>query len=113
MEKETFAPPENFDMKEFVYRGLAYASDDWKVEVWLDCSVDDALRRFPVAYAEFIPEGEGTVMKRGSDDLEDVALTLLFAHCRFEIRRPDELHDAFRQVGNRALAVASGTSGLS
>ena len=94
-------------MKEFVYRGLAYASDDYKVDVWLDLSLDDALRRFPVAYAEFVPEGDGTVMKRGSDDLEDVALTLLFAHCRFEIRRPDELYDAFRRIAEQASGIAA------
>jgi hypothetical protein len=52
-------------------------------------------------------------MKRGSDDLEDVALTLLFAHCRFEIRRPDELYDAFRRVSERALAVAGGNGRVS
>ncbi len=46
-------------------------------------------------------------MKRGSDDLEEVALTLLFAHCRFEIRRPDELHDAFRRIGSYALSIAA------
>jgi len=105
-EKETFEPPAAFDMKEFVYRGLAYAADDYKVDVWLDCSLDDALRRFPVAYAEFIPEGHGTVMKRGSDDLEDVALSLLFANCRFEIRRPDALRDAFRAIAERSLSIA-------
>ena len=107
MEPETFEPPQDFDMREFVYRGLAYAADDWKVEVWLDCSVDEALRRFPVAYAEFFPEGKGCVLKRGSDDLEEVAMTLLFAGVRFEIRRPDELYDAFRGVGERALAIAA------
>ena len=64
------------------------------------------LRRFPVAYAEFIPEGRGTVLKRGSDDLEDVALSLLFANVPFEIRRPDELYEAFRQIAERALAHA-------
>jgi predicted DNA-binding transcriptional regulator YafY len=106
MERETFEPPVGFDMKEFVYRGLAHASDDWKIEIWLDCSVDDALRRFPVAYAEFIPEGTGTIMKRGADDLEDVALNLLFTKVRFEIRRPDELHDAFRCIAERSLAIA-------
>jgi predicted DNA-binding transcriptional regulator YafY len=106
MEPETFEPPVEFDMKEFVYRGLAYASDNWKIEIWLDCTIDDALRRFPVAYAEFIPEGAGVIMKRGTDDLEDVALSLLFAHLRFEIRRPDELHEAFRRIAKRALAIA-------
>lgn len=111
VEQETFVPPENFDMKEFVYRGLAYASDDWKVEVWLDCSMDDALRRFPVAYAELIPEGSGTLMKRGADDLVDVAMNLLFAGFQFEIRRPDELYDAFRRVGNHALEIAGKPSG--
>lgn len=110
LEAETFEPPLSFDMKEFVYRSLAYAADDWKIEIWLDLSPDDALRRFPVAYAELVPEGAGTVMKRGTDDLEEVALTLLFANCRFEIRRPDELHDAFRRIADRALAVASGGS---
>ena len=105
-EHEPFDPPQDFDMREFVYRSLAYASDDWKVEVWLDCSVDDALRRFPVAYAELIPDGDGCVLKRGSDDLVDVAMTLLFAGVHFEIRRPDELYDAFRRVGERAAAIA-------
>ena len=106
LEDEHFEPPQNFDMKAFVYRCLAYAADDWNVEIWLECSVDDALRRFPVAYAEFISEQDGTVLKRGSDDLEDVALTLLFARCRFEIRRPVQLHDAFRRVAEQASAIA-------
>lgn len=106
LEKEQFDPPISFDMKEFVYRGLAYAADDWKVEVWLDLSVDDALRRFPVAFAEFVPDGDGTVMKRGSDDLEDVAMSLLHANCRIDIRRPDELRDAFRRIAVRSLAIA-------
>jgi hypothetical protein len=52
-------------------------------------------------------------MKRGSDDLEDVALTLLFAHCKFEIRRPDELYEAFRRVSAQALAVAEKSGVLS
>lgn len=107
LEKETFAPPDAFDMKEFVYRGLAYAADDYKIEVWLDCSVDDALRRFPVAYAEFIPEGNGTVMKRGADDLEEAAMNLLFTGIAFEIRRPTELHEAFRRIADRAASIAN------
>ncbi|MEZ4506680.1 MAG: hypothetical protein R2848_12740 [Thermomicrobiales bacterium] len=58
-------PPDAFDMKEFVHRGLVYAASDWKIEVgWIVRST--TLRRFPVAYAEFIPEGHGTVLKRGS-----------------------------------------------
>lgn len=107
LEDGTFDPPSNFDMKAFVYRGLAFAADEWKVEVWLDLTPEDALRRFPVAYAEFIPEGDGTVLKRGTDSLFDVAMNLLFAGCRFEIRRPDELYDAFGDVAERASAIAA------
>jgi hypothetical protein len=51
-------------------------------------------------------------MKRGSDDLEDVALSLLFANCRFEIRRPDALRDAFRRIAERSLAIAGAPSDL-
>ncbi len=108
LERETFEPPLQFDMTEFVYRSLAHAANDWTVEIWLDLSVDDALRRFPVAYAEFTEDGDGTVLKRGSDDLMDVALNLLFAGCRFEIRRPVQLFGAFRQVAERAGSIAAG-----
>jgi len=105
LERETFVPPPQFDMRAFVYRSLAHAAREWTVEVWLDLSVDDALRRFPVAYAEFIPEGGGTLMKRGTDDLLDDAMTLLLARCAFEIRRPDALYDAFRQVAADAQRI--------
>ncbi len=112
LERETFDPPQAFDMKAFVYRSLAHAAREWTVEVWLDLGVDDALRRFPVAYAEFVPEGSGTVMKRGSADLEDDAVSILFARCWFEIRRPDELRDAFRRIAERSLTFAGAPSSL-
>lgn len=106
-ETESFDPPLGFDMKEFVYRSLAFAADEWKVDVWLDLPADYAVRRFPVAYAEFVRDGDGTVMKRGTDDLEEVALALLDAGCRLEIRRPDDLRDAFRRIAERANAIAA------
>jgi predicted DNA-binding transcriptional regulator YafY len=103
---EYFRQPDGFDMKEFVYRSMAYASDTWKVEVWLDLPLEVATRRFSPAFAELREEGSGTVLKRGSDDLEYMAIELLDAHCQVEIRRPAELRDAFRRVANRALSIA-------
>jgi len=35
-----------------------------------------------------------------------VAMNLLFSGFRFEIRRPDELYDAFRRIAERALRIA-------
>jgi hypothetical protein len=42
--------------------------------------------------------------------LEDLALLLLEAECSIEIRRPDELNDAFRTVAQRALQIADQSS---
>jgi hypothetical protein len=52
-------------------------------------------------------------MKRGSDDLVDVAMTLLFTGFQFEIRRPDELYDAFRRIADRASTIAEQVDSLS
>ena len=70
MEKEIFEPPENFDMKEFVYRGLAYASDDWKVEVSLYCSARAMpCASFPLASRESYPKRSGDGVEAGATDL--------------------------------------------
>jgi predicted DNA-binding transcriptional regulator YafY len=107
---EIFEPPDSFDMKAFVYRSIAFAADTWQVELWLDLPPDRVTYRFPPAFAEYRPEGRGTVMKCTVSYLEDLALLLLEAECSIEIRRPDELNDAFRTVAQRALQIADQSS---
>jgi predicted DNA-binding transcriptional regulator YafY len=104
---EVFEPPLSFDLRDFIHRSLASTPDRWSVEVWLDLPVEELSWRLPPAFAQLREEGSGTLLRCGASSLEAIALVLLQVNCDLEIRKPWELHEAFRNVAGRALEVAA------
>ncbi len=104
--REPFSPPAPFDLRTFVYERMALVEAPWDVEVWLGAPIAAVEARLPRAFAILSPDGDGTVALFTTSDLEETAMTLLTVGCAVEIRRPEELRNAFRRVGERAESIA-------
>jgi predicted DNA-binding transcriptional regulator YafY len=103
---EEFEAPEDFDLRAFLYERIALAAAPWQVEVWLELPPGDVESRLPRAMAMLEAEETGTRLHFTATDLEEIALYLLQAGCRLEIRKPGELAEGFRAVARRALDAA-------
>lgn len=106
--REPFEPPQPFDLRVFLYERMALVDAPWDVEVRFCGPITIVESRLPRAYAVLSPEGDGTIARFTTSDLDDTAVTLLTVGYAVEIRRPEELRNAFRRVGQRAEAIASG-----
>ena len=102
---ETFEQPLGFNLQAFVYDSIAFAPAPWRVEVWLASPPEKLALHLPRAKAVLEAEGSGTRLRCGVADLEEFALLLLHVGCPFEVRRPQELVEAFQVVARRALEV--------
>ncbi len=104
---EEFEPPAGFDLRAFLYERIALAAAPWQVAVWLGLPPDELEPRLPRAMAILEADGTGTLLRFTATNLEEIALYLLQAGCRLEIRQPRELAEAFRSVAQRALDAAN------
>jgi len=105
--REAFEPPPPFDLRAFLYERMALVEAPWDVEVRICGPFTTVESRLPRAFAILSPEGDGTVARFTTSDLDDTAVTLLTVGYAVEIRRPEALRNAFRRVAMRAEAVAS------
>ena len=103
---EHFERPNDFKLSEFVYQSIAFAPAPYQVEVWLEQTPEQLGFRVPREIVTLEPEGTGTRLRSGVNDLEEFAALLLNVGCDLEIRQPRALHDAFRAVAQRALKFA-------
>jgi predicted DNA-binding transcriptional regulator YafY len=98
--------PEDFDAVDHVTRSLASVPWGWEVEVLLGLPIDEAARRIPATLAEVVEDRDGTVLRMHADSLEWMATVLAGLGCDFTIRRPDELRESVRLLGERLVAQA-------
>jgi predicted DNA-binding transcriptional regulator YafY len=99
--------PEDFDAVAHVTRSLASVPWGWEIEVLLGLPIDEAARRIPATLAEVVEDPDGTVLRMHADSLEWMATVLAGLGCEFTIRRPDELRDSVRSLGERLAAAAT------
>jgi len=101
---ETFARPADFQALEAVQRSLASVPRVWQVEVWLDTTLEEALRitHQPVAY--FTEVNNGVVFRCDVEDLPWMAHFLAGLALPFVIHHPPELRTVLRDY---ALALAN------
>jgi predicted DNA-binding transcriptional regulator YafY len=99
-------PPEGFDGVAYVSTSLARVPWRWEVEVLLDLPVDEAARRVPATLAEVVDEGEATVLRMRVGSLDWMATVLAGLGCDFTIRRPNELRESVRALGERLARSA-------
>jgi predicted DNA-binding transcriptional regulator YafY len=99
----SFKRPTDFDARAFLRESLPFAPLPWIVEVWLDLPLEEAHWRVLPHKTMLEAEGDGTVLRCGTGDLEWVAAVLLGLKCRVVIRQPLELRAAFVALAERAV----------
>jgi predicted DNA-binding transcriptional regulator YafY len=99
-------PPEGFDAVAYVSTSLARVPWRWEVEVLLELPVDEAARRVPATLAELVDEDGATVLRMRVGSLDWMATILAGLGCGFTIRRPDELRESVRSLGERLARSA-------
>lgn len=106
LEEATFTRPQDFDCLRYVLESLATAPWGWSVEVLLETTLEDALRRIPPGYAIVEPAAGGVLVRTAVDRLDWLACRLLTLECPFVIRQPPELRVALRRLAAEAAALA-------
>jgi predicted DNA-binding transcriptional regulator YafY len=103
---ETFIRPTDFDARAFLRESLPFAPSPWTVEVWLDLPLEEAHWRVLPHKMRLEPNGDGTVLRCSSTDLEWIVAMLLGLKCRVVIREPIELRAAFVALADRAVDIS-------
>jgi predicted DNA-binding transcriptional regulator YafY len=97
-------PPDGFDAVAEVSRSLARVPWHWEVEVLLDLPVGEAAQRIPATLGELIETEDGTLLRMRVGSLDWMAGVLAGIECAFTVRRPDELRESVRALGERLTA---------
>jgi predicted DNA-binding transcriptional regulator YafY len=102
----TFERPAGFDSLRYVLDSLATTPWGWEVEVLLETTLEDALRRIPAGNAMVEATPGGVLMRTNVDRLDWMARMLMLLECPFVVRQPPELRDALRRLAAQATALA-------
>jgi hypothetical protein len=84
-----------------VSRSIARVPWNWEVEVLLDLPVDEAAQRIPATLGELIETEDGTLLRMRVGSLDWMAGVLAALDCPFVIRRPEELRESVKALGER------------
>lgn len=105
----TFLPPAHFDVRASVQRALATVPRVWQVEVWLETTLEEALRQTRLPKAHFEEVHQGVLVRGEVDDLPWVARLLAGHGVPFLILRPPELRAVLRQYALTMISYAEPT----
>jgi len=108
---EAFAPPANFSALEEVQKALASVKRQWRIEVWLQTSLQEARRQLRSANARFEEIGDGVLFRVEVADLPWMARLLAGLGVPFRIHHPPELHDVMRQYAETLAGYAQRSVG--
>jgi predicted DNA-binding transcriptional regulator YafY len=81
-------------------------SSPWTVEVWLDLPLEEAHWRVLPHKMMLQADGDGTVLRCGTGNLEWLAAVLLGLKCHVVIWQPIELRAAFVALAERAVNIS-------
>jgi predicted DNA-binding transcriptional regulator YafY len=104
-DEPALVPPDGFDAVAEVSRSLARVPWNWEVEVLLDLPVDEAAKRIPATLAELVEAEDGTLLRMRVGSLDWMAGVLAGLDCPFTIRRPAELRESVRALGERLTGL--------
>jgi predicted DNA-binding transcriptional regulator YafY len=100
---ESFSPPANFSALEEVQRALATVKRHWRIEVWLQTTLQEAERQLHSANALFEEKDGGVLFCVEVADLPWMARVLAGLGVPFRIQHPPELRDVMSRYAD-ALA---------
>ncbi len=108
MQTETFSPPADFPILEYIIQSFAAIPDTWHVEVLLLTSLEGARRKVPpgLATLEAVSHDQGVTLSASIHDLSWMARFLIGLGYPFLIQQPAELKDALRELAYEMLQVA-------
>jgi predicted DNA-binding transcriptional regulator YafY len=101
---ETFPLPGDFSALSAVQRALASVPSVWQIEVYLQTTLEEALRQSSLSSAYFEETSQGVLVRGEVEDLLWAARRLASLGVPFMIHRPLELRTILRQ---HALTIAS------
>ncbi len=101
--EQTFEPPADFDIRDYLGRAMPFVQSTYSVEVWLDLPLEEAQKYLSFWRVAMRAEGSGTVLNCGREQLREFAARLLAFGCRVVVRQPPELRQVFSD-----LAAAAG-----
>jgi predicted DNA-binding transcriptional regulator YafY len=103
---ETFTRPVGFDCLAYVLQALALGRGSWEVEVLLETTLAEALRRIPPATATLSEAPDGVVLRSYEQDLDWIARYLAGLPWPMVVRRPPELRAELRRLAAHIVALA-------
>ena len=106
---ETFERPEDFDVLASVRRALASVPRVWRVEVWLETTLEEAQRGTRLSKGHFEEMNGGVLVRSEVEDLPWMARLLAGLGIPFAIHHPPELRAVFRQYALTMMSYAERT----
>jgi predicted DNA-binding transcriptional regulator YafY len=106
LDERTFTRPADFDIKAYLQRSMPFVQSAFKIDVWLDLSLEKASSHFALHRVTLREENGGTAICCGRDNLREFAAMLLMLNCRIVIRSPNELRTTFNDLAKRAAETA-------
>jgi len=100
---ESFTVPDGFDAADHVARSIADAPWGTEIEVVLRTTLEEAQRRIPRTIGEPEQVEDGVLLRAHSDDLDAAAREIVRLGWPFTVRRPRELRDAVRRLGESLM----------
>jgi len=108
---DTFTRPANFSALEEVQRVLATVKRQWRIEVWLQTTLQEAQRQLRSANALFEEKNGGVLFRVEVADLPWMARLLAGLGIPFLIHHPPELHAVMREYAETLARYAQSTDG--
>ena len=101
-----FERPRDFEIREYLKRGMPFVQSAYSIEVWLDLPVAQAREWIAPHRVQVEEEDGGSMLRCGRDALGPFAAMVLSFGCRVVVRRPEELRAEFGRIAKRAMMAA-------
>jgi predicted DNA-binding transcriptional regulator YafY len=99
--------PAGFDAAEHVARSIAKAPWGTEIEVVFRASLEEVRRRIPRTIGQPEQVEQGILLRAQTDDLDAAAREIARFGWSFTVRRPPELRDAVRRLGDELLDASA------
>lgn len=103
---ERFRRPAEFNARRYLAEHMPFVQADYQIDVWIDMPAEEAERTFASWRIATEPEGDGTRLRCGRDQLEMFAAMLLSLKRKIVVHSPTELRETFRQLAGQATEAA-------